>query len=57
MLATIRPYSNKVKDAFMSNVIVRNVFITAYALANYEAGFLSILMFVAAAIMGNFMGV
>lgn len=41
----------------MSNPIVRNVFVTAYALANYEAGFLSILMFVIAAIMGNFVGV
>lgn len=57
MLGAVQPYTSKIKEAVMSNVIVRNVFITAYALANYEAGFLSILMFVAAAIMGNFMGV
>lgn len=53
----MHPYTSKVKEAVLSNVVVRNVFITAYSLANYEAGFLSILMFVVAAIMGNFMGV
>lgn len=57
LLGVVHPYTSKVKEAVLSNVVVRNVFITAYSLANYEAGFLSILMFVVAAIMGNFMGV
>jgi len=53
----VKPYISKAKEAVMANMVVRNVFVTAYALANYENGFLSILMFVVAAIMGNFVGV
>lgn len=56
-LNLIRPYSSQVKDAIMANVLIRNSFVAAYSLATYEAGFLSILMFVVAAIMGNFVGV
>jgi hypothetical protein len=57
ILLAIEPYSSRIKNVIMSNTIVRNVFITAYSLSQYESGFLSILMFVAATIMGNFVGV
>lgn len=57
MLSSLRPYTRMAKDVILNNMIVRNVFVTGYALANYEAGFLSIFMFVVAAIMGNFVGV
>jgi hypothetical protein len=57
LLLAVEPYSSKIKEVIMSNVVVRNVFITAYSLAQYESGFLSILMFVSATILGNFVGV
>jgi len=53
----VKPYFRKIKSAFMNNPIIRNTFVTAYALSQYESGFLSILMFVIATIMGNFVGV
>ena len=41
----------------MGYMFVRHVFIAGYALATYESSFLSILMFVSATLMGNFVGI
>lgn len=41
----------------MSNYIVQNVVITTYSLSQYESGFISIVMFVVATFLGNFVGV
>jgi hypothetical protein len=57
MLGALAPYSRKIKVAIMSNWLVRNIFISFYALSQYESGFLSILMFVVATFLGNFVGV
>lgn len=51
------PLIEKVKDTVLGNWFVRNVFVASYTLATYESGFLSILMFVTATLMGNFVGV
>ena len=51
------PVLSKVKDAIMGNWFIRNFIIASYSLATYESGFLSILMFVTATFMGNFVGV
>lgn len=57
-LATnVGPFLEKAKDRFMDNIFVRHVLIAGYALATYESSFLSILMFVSATIMGNFVGI
>lgn len=52
-----QPYMVKIKVAFMNNWVVRNIFISFYALSHYEEGFLSILMFVVATFLGNFVGI
>ena len=41
----------------LANWFVRNVLIAFYSLSLYESGFLSIMMFIVATIMGNFVGV
>ena len=41
----------------MANWFIRNVIVASYAVVTYESGFLSILMFVTATLMGNFVGV
>jgi hypothetical protein len=51
------PFFAKVKDAIMKNILVRNIIISFYALWHFETGFLSILMFVVATLLGNFVGV
>ena len=56
-MGSVGPTLVRIRQGIMSNVIVRNVFISAYAISNYESGFLSILMFVTATIMGNFVGI
>mgnify|MGYP001199445721 CR=1 FL=1 len=57
MYELAQPYMVKIKDALMNNWIVRNIFISFYALSHYEEGFLSILMFVVATLLGNFVGI
>lgn len=57
LIALVKPYFSAIKSAILSNLFVRNILVTTYALAQYESGFLSILMFVVATIMGNFVGV
>ena len=47
----------RLKERIMSNMFVRHVLIALYALWTYESSFLSILMFVSATLMGNFVGV
>lgn len=51
------PFFSKVKTLIVNNWIVRNVFLSFYALSKYESGFISILMFVVATLLGNFVGV
>jgi hypothetical protein len=51
------PFFGKVKNAIMQNFLVRSTVISFYALWHYETGFLSILMFVVATFLGNFVGV
>jgi hypothetical protein len=41
----------------MKNYFVENVLISTYAISQYESGFLSILMFVVATFLGNFVGI
>ena len=57
LTTSVGPFFEKTKDRFMDNMFVRHVFIAGYALATYESSFLSILMFVSATIMGNFVGI
>ncbi len=57
LIGTIKPYFRAIKSAILNNFFVRNVLVTAYALSQYESGFLSILMFVIATMLGNFVGV
>jgi inositol 1,4,5-triphosphate receptor type 1/inositol 1,4,5-triphosphate receptor type 3 len=57
MLNVFQPYAAKVKDVIMQNYFIRNIIISTYSLSQYESGFLSILMFVVATFLGNFVGV
>lgn len=57
LVGVFKPYASKIKSAIMSNYIVQNVVITTYSLSQYESGFISIVMFVVATFLGNFVGV
>lgn len=57
LAASIGPTLTRIKEAILRNWFIRNFIIASYALATYESGFLSILMFVTATFMGNFVGV
>lgn len=57
LLDALTPGFKRVKDAVMQNWLVRNSVISFYALWHFETGFLSILIFVIATFLGNFVGV
>jgi prepilin signal peptidase PulO-like enzyme (type II secretory pathway) len=57
LLEVFSPYFVKVKDAIMRNWLVRDTILSFYALWHFETGFLSILIFVIATFLGNFVGV
>lgn len=57
LLEMLTPGFKKVKDAVMQNWLIRNTVISFYALWHFETGFLSILIFVIATFLGNFVGV
>ena len=56
-MMVFQPYTSKIYSAIVNNFFIRNVIIATYALSQYESGFLSILMFVSATLLGNFVGV
>ena len=56
-MTVFQPYTSYVYSLIMNNWFIKNVVLAGYALSQYESGFLSIMMFVSATLLGNFVGV